>query len=72
MVALAFNELKISEVFTGKHPYESSFLPSACNFVNKETLAQKFSNEFCEIPKNSLFTKHLRVIAFQATPTTGN
>ena len=29
----------------------------------KETLAQVFSCEFCEIFKNTLFTEHLRVTA---------
>ena len=31
----------------------------ACNFIKKETLVQMFSCEFCEIPKNRLFTEHL-------------
>ena len=30
-----------------------------CNFILKETLAQVFSCEFCEIPKNTFFTEHL-------------
>ena len=30
---------------------------SACNFINKETLAQVFSCEFCEISKNTFFTE---------------
>ena len=29
------------------------------NFIKKETLAQLFSCEFCEISKNILFTEHL-------------
>ena len=33
----------------------------ACNFIKKETLAQVFSREFCEISKNIFFfTEHLR------------
>ena len=32
---------------------------SACNFIKKETLAQVFSCEFCEISNNTLFTEHL-------------
>ena len=28
--------------------------PDACNFIKKETLAQVFSCEFCEISKNIL------------------
>ena len=31
----------------------------ACNFIKKETLAQVFSCEFCEISKNTYFTEHL-------------
>ena len=38
---------------------ESLFLtsckPQACNFLKKETLAQVFPCEFCEISKNTLF-----------------
>ena len=32
-----------------------------CNILEKETLAQFFSCEFCKIFKNSFFTEHLRV-----------
>ena len=31
----------------------------AWNFIKKETLAQVFSGEFCEISKNTFFTEHL-------------
>ena len=31
----------------------------ACNFIKKETLAQVFSREFCEICKNTFFAEHL-------------
>ena len=31
-----------------------------CNFIKKETTAQVFSCEFCEISKNAFFTEHLR------------
>ena len=34
-----------------------------CNFIKKETLAQVFSCEFCEISKNTFFTEHLRATA---------
>ena len=34
----------------------------ACNFIKKETLAQVFSCEFCEISKNTFFTEHLQII----------
>ena len=30
-----------------------------CNFIKKETLAQAFSCEFCEISKNTFFIEHL-------------
>ena len=33
--------------------------PEACNFIKKDTLAQLFSWEFCEISKNTFFTEHL-------------
>ena len=33
--------------------------PQACNFIKIETLAHVFSNEFCEISKNTSFTEHL-------------
>ena len=36
-----------------------SFLIKAYNFIKKETLAQVFSCEFCEIFKNTFFTEHL-------------
>ena len=31
----------------------------ACNFIKKETLAQVFSDEFCEISMNTLFKEHV-------------
>ena len=49
--------------FTGKHLCQShcaTFLIKACNFIEKETLAQVFSSEFCKISKKSFFTEHLR------------
>ena len=35
----------------------------AYNFIKKETLAQVFSCEFCEIFKNTFFTEHLQTTA---------
>ena len=35
-----------------------------CNFIKKETLAQVFSYEYCEISKNTFFTEHLWTTAF--------
>ena len=34
-----------------------------CNFIKKETLAQVFSCDFCEISKNTFFTEHLGTTA---------
>ena len=59
--------LKNLAKFTGKHLCESLFFNKvaglvsfliklqawACNFIKKETLAQLFSREFCEISKNT-------------------
>ena len=33
---------------------------NSCNVIKKETLAQVFSCELCEITKNTFFTEHLR------------
>ena len=33
---------------------------AACNFIEKDTLAQVFSWEFCEIFKKIFFVEHLR------------
>ena len=48
--------------FTGKHLCQGLFFDKvavqACNFIEKETLAQVLSCEFCEISQNTFFTKH--------------
>ena len=54
--------------FTGRHlcqnlSFKKSCRPKACNFIKKETLAQVFSCELCEISKNTFFTEHLRATA---------
>ena len=51
--------------FTGKHLCQSLCFnrPQACNFIKKETLAEVFSCEFCEISKKTFFTEHLWVAA---------
>ena len=55
--------LKNFAKFTGKHLCRGLFFNKvaggACNFIKKETLAQLFSCEFCEICKNLFFTEHL-------------
>ena len=38
-------------------------LQAGGNLIKKETLAQVFSCEFCEISKNTFFTEHLLAIA---------
>ena len=48
--------------FTGKHFCQSLFFNKVavfCNFIKKETLAQVFSCEFCEISKDTSFTELL-------------
>ena len=50
--------------FTGKHQWQSLFFNVAGwsfwrFFIKKETLAQVFSCEVCEISKNICFTEHL-------------
>ena len=37
--------------------------PEACNFIEKETLAQMFSCEFCKISKNTFFHRKSLVAA---------
>ena len=39
---------------------KSHFDMGGCSFIKKETLAQVFSCEICEIFKNNFFTEHLR------------
>ena len=55
--------LKISQNFQETPVPESlfykGFRPQACNFIKRETLAQVFSCEFCEIFKNIYFQEHL-------------
>ena len=46
--------LEISQNSHEKHLHQS-LLPEACNFIKKETRAQVFSSEFCEIFKNTYF-----------------
>ena len=52
--------------FKGKHLSQSLFfntVAGAYNCIKKETLAQVFSCEFCEIFKNTFCTEHLRTTA---------
>ena len=41
------------------------FQDKTCNFIKKETLAQVFSCEFCEISENTFLTEHLWATAFR-------
>ena len=52
-------------IFTGKHLRQSLFFNKvkACNFIKKETVAQVFSCEFCEISKSTYFTVHVWMTA---------
>ena len=43
----------------------------ACNFIKKETLAQVFSYEFCEIFETNFFTEHLWVNFLRSANTKG-
>ena len=44
--------------------YTGKYRPEACNFIKKETLAQVFSSEFCEISKNTFFYRTPPMVAF--------
>ena len=56
--------LKFSQNSQGNTCARASFLiklhGSACSFIKKETLAQAFSCEFCEIFKSIFLIEHLR------------
>ena len=55
--------LKISQISQENTCSRVSFLielqAETCSFIKKDTLAQVFSFEFCEISKNTFFTEHL-------------
>ena len=55
--------LKYLAYISGKHLKNSQENLQENNFIIKETLAQVFSCEFCQIFKNTFFTEHLRVSA---------
>ena len=48
---------------------ESPFRPEACNFIEKEALAQVFSCEICESFKNTFFIQHLQTTASDTKET---
>ena len=41
--------------------------PRPATLLKKESLAQMFSCEFCEISKNTIFTEHLHTTAFKTS-----
>ena len=53
-----------SEVFYEKGVLRNFAKPEACNFIKKETLAQMFSCEFCQISKNTFSYRIAPVAAF--------
>ena len=56
--------LKISQNFAGKHLCQSLSLNKVtCNFTKKESLAQVFFCQFCEVFKNRFFYRSLQVVA---------
>ena len=50
-----------SRTLANPHPPLSlrPITPEACNVIKKETQAQVFSSEFCEISNKIFFTEHL-------------
>ena len=56
--------------FTGKHLYQSLFFNKVANFIKKETLAQVFSCEFCEICKNTFSYRTPPVATYIQVPFT--
>ena len=48
--------------FAGEHLCQSRFFNKVATLLKKETLAQGFSCEFCEIFMNTFFIEHLRGI----------
>ena len=65
----------LSAKFTGKHLCQSPFFNKvedlqACNFIKKETVAQVFSCEFCEISKNTFYYR-TRMVAATALTSSG-
>ena len=61
--------LEIFPKFTGKQLYQSLFFKKVAglNFIKKETLAQVFSSEFCEISKSS-FSYRIPLVAASEYP----
>ena len=45
-------------------------MPETCNFIQKETLAQVYSSQFCEISKCT-FSYRIPAVAASETPFSG-
>ena len=62
--------------FTGKHLYQRVFfnkkLLKTCNFIKKDSVAQVFSCNCCEISKNTFFLEHLRTTASESLKLNGH
>ena len=63
--------------FTRKHLCQRLFFnkvaglrPKACNFIKKESPAQVFSCEFCEISKNTIFNRTCHIVGHGRTCST--
>ena len=55
------------EYFLIKLPFLFLIKPQACNFIKKESIAQVFSCELCEISKNTFFTDTSGQLLLQTT-----
>ena len=56
--------------FTGKHLCQRLFfnkVAGLCNFIKKESLAQVFSSEYCEISRSTFLAEHLWTTASEYT-----
>ena len=55
--------------YTGKHLCQKFFFNKVagltCNVIERESLAQVLSCEFCEVSKNKFFTEQLRRLLLQ-------
>ena len=61
------NNFHTEHLLVGASFISTQYRHRTCNFIKKESLAQVFSCEFCEISKNCFFKEHLRWLLLQAT-----
>ena len=64
---LTFHELPLRVTIRSSHRRCSVKKKCACDFIKKDTLAQVFSCEFCEISKNAFFKEHLWATSIQCS-----